>query len=97
MHKVPNNATNKKIERFNEYFKCHDPSFLVKDSHNANETRNVKIVNYAHNALIDIRNTINKKETPENENPDKAVNIVEKILAFNKKQNCKGLKILTCS
>ena len=82
----------KKIERFNEYFKCHDPSFLVKDSHDANETRNVKIVNYEHNPLIDIRNTINKKETPENE---KVVNIVEKILAFNKKQNCKGLKILT--
>ena len=36
-----------------------------------------------------------KKEIPGNENPSKTVDIVEKILYFNKQQKVKGIKILT--
>ena len=45
--------------------------------------------------MIDLRSSINSKEIPENENPKKVVNIVEKILDFNKQQKGKGIKILT--
>ena len=45
--------------------------------------------------MITLRNSINSKEIPENENPKKIVNIVEKILDFNKQQKDKGIKILT--
>ena len=45
--------------------------------------------------MIDLRNDINSKEIPENENPKKVADIVEKSLYFNKQQKGKGLKILT--
>ena len=41
-----------------------------------------------------LRNDVNKKIIRENENPDKVLNIVEKILLFNKQQKGKGLNIL---
>ena len=40
--------------------------------------------------MINLKDSINGKETPENENPKKIVNIVEKILNFSKQQNIKG-------
>ena len=36
-----------------------------------------------------------KKEIPENQNPIKTLDIVEKIFDFNKQQKSKGTKILT--
>ena len=45
--------------------------------------------------MINLRNSINSKEIPENENPKKAVDIVEKILDFNKQRKGKGIKRLT--
>ena len=41
--------------------------------------------------MINLINVINKKEIPENENPTKVVNIVEKILDFYKQQKGKEL------
>ena len=55
----------------------------------------MELVNNVNDGLIDLRNAINRKEIPENENPNKIVDIVEKILNFNKQQKGKGLKILT--
>ena len=44
--------------------------------------------------MIDLRNAINRKDIPENENQKKRkkkiVDIVKKILDFNKQQNGKG-------
>ena len=45
--------------------------------------------------MIDSRSNINRKETSKNENLEKLVEIVEKILDFNKQQKGKGNKILT--
>ena len=45
--------------------------------------------------MIELRNSINSEEIPENENPKKVVNIFEKIIDFNKSQKGKELKILT--
>ena len=44
--------------------------------------------------MIDLRNDNNRKEIPENENQKKVVEIVEKILDFNKQQKGKALKLL---
>ena len=45
--------------------------------------------------MIDIRNAIIRKDIPENENSNKIIDVVEKILDFNKQQKGKGVKILT--
>ena len=45
--------------------------------------------------MINIRNSTNSKEIPDNGNPKKVINIVEKIFDFNKQQKAKGIKILT--
>ena len=45
--------------------------------------------------MIELRNSIDRKEITKNENPKRVVNIVEKIINFNKNQRDKGLKILT--
>ena len=45
--------------------------------------------------MIDLRNSIIRKKTPEGENPNKIVNVVDKIMEFNKQQEGKGLKTLT--
>ena len=45
--------------------------------------------------MIDLRNSIIRKKIPEDENPNKIVNIVDKIMEFNKQQEGKELKTLT--
>ena len=49
-----------------------------------NQSENEKMINQVNDALIDLRNRIKKKEVPENENPNEAIDIVEKVLDFNK-------------
>ena len=44
--------------------------------------------------MTELRNSIYRKEIPENENPKEVANMVEKIVDVNKKQKGKGLKIL---
>ena len=78
-----------------ELFKYQNPSFLAKDLIRATQAKNEQLVNNVNDGLIDIRNAIIRKEIPENENPKKVVNIVKKILDFNKQQKGKGIKILT--
>ena len=53
--------------------------------HRANQANNEKIVNQFHDALNDLRNAINKVTIPENANPVKVINILEKILDLPKK------------
>ena len=69
------------------------PSFLVKDLYEDDQNINDIIVKYLKESLIDLRNSINSKEIPENENRKKVVNIVKKILDFNNQQKGKGIKI----
>ena len=46
-------------------------------------------VKYLNESLIDLRNSVNSKKIPKNENPKNVVIIIEKILDFNKQQNSK--------
>ena len=41
-----------------------------------------------------LRKAITRKKKSENENPEKIISIVEKILDFNNQQKAKGFKIL---
>ena len=82
-------------EIFWDYFKYKNPSFLAKDLIRATQAKHEQIVNNVNDGLIDLRNDINRKEISENEHPTKVVKIVEKIVDFNKRQNCKRIEIFT--
>ena len=64
------------------FFKLHRANVLYDND----EIKNDEIIKNINNRLIELRNSINSKEIPENENPKKVVNIVEKIIDFSKKQ-----------
>ena len=49
-------------------------SFSLKGLYERNQNNNDKIVKYFNESLIDLRNCINSKEIPENENLKKQVN-----------------------
>ena len=51
---------------FRGYFNCHSPSFLVKDLYEDKQNENDKIVKNLNKSLINLRNSINGKEVPEN-------------------------------
>ena len=51
----------------------------------------ILILNNINNGLIDLRNDFSRKEFPENENPKTVVDIIEKIIDFDKQQKDKEL------
>ena len=71
--------------------KYQNPSFLAKDLFRATQAKNEQLLNNVKDGLIDLRNSIIKKEIPENENPNKIVDIVEKLLDCNKQQKRKEM------
>ena len=95
LNKIKNEEKNVSEQIFNEFFNYPYPSFLVKDLYEGNQNKNDKIVKNINESLINLRNSINSKEIPENKNLKKVVNIVDHILDFNKQGKSKGIKILT--
>ena len=81
-------------ETFIEYFKYQNLSFVAKDLYSVSKNINKQIVNQVNDYLIDFRNAVNNRKTPENENPNKVIDIIEKILDFNKQQEGRRLEIL---
>ena len=69
-------------EIFKDYLGYHTPSSLVRELHNNNKNKNNKIVKHFNDKFFDLRNDVNKKKFCQNENLDKAINIVKKILNF---------------
>ena len=59
-------------EIFSNNFKCQNPSFLLKGLISTNQNKNEKLENNINNRFIDLRNDINREETPENENLKKS-------------------------
>ena len=84
MNKIIADEKDKNNELFLDYFKYQNPSFFVKGLISAKQNKNEKLVNNITNRLIDLRKVTNRKEIPEKENLEKVVDIVEKILEFNK-------------
>ena len=58
----------------NDFFSYHFPSILVKHLNEDNQNKNDKFVKHINESFIDLRNSINSKELPENENPKKVIN-----------------------
>ena len=75
------------------YFHYQNPSFLAEYFIRANQAKSEQLVNSINDVFIDLRNAINRKEIPENENSNKIVDIVKKIVDFNKQQKSKGIEI----
>ena len=77
-------------ENFWNYFMYQNPSFLAKYLIRDMQAKNEQLLNNVNDGLIDLGNAIIEKEIPKYENPNKIVDIVEKILDFNKQQKGKG-------
>ena len=75
-NEIENEEKNINEQIFNEFFNYQYPSFSVKDLYEDNQNKNAKIVKNINESLINLRNSINSKEIPENENLKKIVNIV---------------------
>ena len=89
MNEIIANKKDINDEIFWNYFKYQNPSFLAKDLIRATQAKNEQLVNNVNDGLIDLMSAIIRKEIPENENPNKIIDIVEKILDFNKQQKGK--------
>ena len=76
-------------EIFFNQFKYQNPLFLLKDSITGKQGKNEKIVININDELIALSNNTNRKEIPANENHKKVVDIVEKMLNFNKQKKVK--------
>ena len=75
---------------FKRYFFNNTSLFLAKELYNSSQNVNDEVVKDINYSLIELKN-INTKKNPKNENPHKIVNVVQKILNFNKQQQVKGL------
>ena len=69
-------------EIFWNYFKDQNSSFLARDLTKAKQAKNEQLEININEQLLNLRNTIIKK-IPENENPNKILDIFEKIIDFN--------------
>ena len=63
----------------------------MKDLYEDNQNKIDKIVEDINETLINLRNSFNSEEIPENENHKNIVNIVGTILDFNKQQKSKDV------
>ena len=72
-----------------EHFGYYNSLFSAKDLSKANKAENEKLASWVNNKLTDLKNDVNKKEIPENENPDRVIYIFEKIADFNIQQKSK--------
>ena len=68
-----------------------NPSILAKELYNSNQNINNEIVKQINDSLTELKNNIRRKRIPENENINKIIDIIKKILDFNKQQKVKGL------
>ena len=80
---------------FREYFKYQDPDNMLKELNNIRNTEinNIQVA-LIRIALTDFNNKINSMSENEIrfEQPNEMLNIVEKILEFNRQQREQGLK-----
>ena len=68
---------------FSEYFEYQNPLLLAKDLIKTDQSNSKQIVKQTINSINKLKNYAIKKQILKNENPNKLVNIVEKILEFN--------------
>ena len=54
---------------------CQTPSILAQELYNSNQNINDEIVKHINDLLIELKKDINIKKFPENENPNKILDI----------------------
>ena len=104
MNKIIKRVIEKEIdlneEIFKKYFNFQRPSDMLMFLNKTNDKeKNIELVNVINSGLKDLKEEIKKMSEAEieNEDPESIVEIVEKILKFNKQnqQKGQGIKILT--
>ena len=71
LNKIKNEEKNIKQQIFRDYFLDQTPLYLKKVLCDSDEIKNDEIIKNIDNGLIELRNSINNKEIPENENKRK--------------------------
>ena len=86
---------NKKIQ-LNKYFKIvlfyRSPSYLAKSLYDSEDIKNDRIIKNINELLINLKNSINSEEIPENENPKKKSILLKKSLNLINKKKVKDSK-----
>ena len=72
-----------------------EPIVFIKDLLEVNQDKSQELVNNVNDGLVNLINSIIKKEIPENKNLNEIIDIVKIFLDFNNQQKSKGFKILT--
>ena len=72
-----------------------EPIVFIKDLLEVNQDKSQELVNNVNDGLVNLINSIIKKEIPENKNLNEIIDIVKIFLDFNNQQKGKGFKILT--
>ena len=85
---------------FKKHFHFTSPTALTKQLYETNKKENNELLNVIKSGLINLKDEIKKmsEDEKETEKPDKILEIVEKILIFNRENQIKpgfDLKILT--
>ena len=91
INEIKNDKKNINEEIFKGYFFNHTHLFLAKELYNSNENVNDEIVKDINDSLIELKKDINTKKTRKNENANKIIDIVEKVLNFNEQLKGKGV------
>ena len=92
---ITDEKTDVNNEIFRKYFKVQRPSDMLVLLNRTDDTeKNNKLVNLINSGLKDLKEDIKKMSEAEieNEDPKSIVNIVEKILKFNKQNQQKGAR-----
>ena len=93
INEIKNDENNINEQIFKEYLFYNTALFSAKELYSSNQNDNDKIVKHSNDLLIKLKKDINVKKIPKNQNPNKIVHIVEKILNFNKQQKRKGIPL----
>ena len=65
-------------------FRYQTPSYLVKNLWKFDQYGNEKIANQINDSITESINSAKNKDIPKNENPNKIIDIVEKIIELDK-------------
>ena len=74
--------------KFKDFF-YQAPSYLAKCLYDADKIKNNEIIKHIKNGLIELRNSINRNKILEKKNPEKIVDIIEKVLNSSNQQKGK--------
>ena len=67
---------------------------MLKCLFSNNNFEKEKISSTGNDAMIDLRNDTNKKNSNKNKKPDQVINVIESILNFDKQRKVQDLKYL---